>query len=96
MRADLRAFGAAQEQIEHALGPPETDFAVWPENWDAVQAFLAVQTQWATGFSGPTGLDYSRVRAGWELAGIAVTPELFHQLRIMELTVLDTLKSPKS
>lgn len=73
------------------LGPKEEHFEVWPENWDAVQAFLGVQTQWAVGFAGPTGLDYTRVRAGLEMAGITVTQDLFSRLRIIEGGALKAL-----
>lgn len=57
-----------------------------------VEAFLAVSSQWRTGlvaFAGAVqtiwiGLDYAGARAGLEAAGIEVTPELWHGLRIME------------
>ncbi len=32
---------------------------VWPENWPAWSVFCTVNTQWRTGFNGPTGLDYT-------------------------------------
>ena len=88
-REDLRRFGADEASIEVALGPKEEGFKVWPENWPALQAFLAVQTQWASGMGGATGLDYMRVRAGLEMAGIEVTPELFQSLRLMESAALE-------
>jgi hypothetical protein len=66
---------------------------VWPENWPAVQAFLTVQTQWVVGMSGPTGLDYARVRDGLTMAGIEVSPALFQSLRVIELGVLEALAS---
>lgn len=55
-----------------------------------MQAFLAVQTQWTNGMSGPTGLDYTRVRDGLGMAGIEVTPELFQSLRLIETSALAT------
>lgn len=33
-----------------------------PENWDALMAFLAAQTQWRVGPGGYVGLDYPAVR----------------------------------
>jgi hypothetical protein len=79
------------------MGPADQGFEVWPENWPALQAFNAVQTQWSTGFGGPTGLDYQRVRAGFELAGITPTRELFDQLRLIEAAALDVFgKSQKT
>lgn len=50
-----------------------------------------MQTQWISGMAGPTGLDYARVRAGLELAGVTTTPELFDKLRTVELAVLEAL-----
>ena len=91
VRADLRAFGATEEAIVKQLGPEEKDFHVWPENWPAVDAFLAVRTQWITGMNGPTALDYTRVRDGLAMAGIETTPELFQKLRILESAVLEAL-----
>ena len=44
--------------------PPPSDYAVWPENWDAVSLFLRCSTQWRTGEpsavapAGVAGLDY--------------------------------------
>lgn len=87
-RADLRALGATEESIKEAHGDEDEDFLVWPENWLAVRAFLAVSSQWNVGMNGPTGLDYSRVRAGLEMAGIEVTPELFGKLRMLESAAL--------
>ncbi len=93
-REDARVLGFTAESIEAVHGPEEKDFHVWAENWDAWGAFMAVQTQWSTGMSGYTGLDYTRVKAGLELAGVEATPELFGKLRIIESAVLEAL-APK-
>jgi|CXWL01.1.fsa_nt_gi hypothetical protein len=90
-REDARAFGATEESITEAHGPDDKDCHVWPDNWAAWQAFLAVQTQWNTGSAGYTGLDYTRVSSGLRMAGIAETPELFDKLRIIEAAVLNLL-----
>ena len=42
---------------------------LWPCNVPAWDAWSAVQTQWRTGMSGATGLDYAGVRAWLALAG---------------------------
>jgi hypothetical protein len=84
-------LGVPEAQIDAELGPKDEGFQVWPENWPALQAFLAVQTQWAIGMNGPTGLDYTRVRAGLELAGVETTPALFQKLRILESAALAAL-----
>lgn len=48
--AAVVAAGAKQEEVE-----------VWPENWQTFEVFCLLRTQWRTGFSGPTGLDYAAV-----------------------------------
>lgn len=37
----------------------EEEAEVWPENWPAWHLFTLMQSQWESGFSGPTGLKYS-------------------------------------
>ncbi len=38
-----------------ATGPYE----VWPENMPAINLFSSISSQWRTGMSGPTSLDYN-------------------------------------
>lgn len=68
---------------------------VWPELAPAVEAFLAVSTQWRTtaGMSGliVIGLDYVGARFGLRAAGIRVTPELWADLQVMEIAARDAL-----
>lgn len=83
---DLRAFGFLPDApIEQ--GP----FAVWPENWDVVQAFMAVQTQWRYVGTRPVGLDYTAVDAALRLRRTQNRAEIFDGLRVMEYAVLDEL-----
>lgn len=73
--------------VAATLARPEEYAGVWPENWPIVKAFFAVATQWrVAGGMGLVvlGLDYAGVRAGLDAAGIAVTPDLWAGLRIME------------
>jgi hypothetical protein len=67
----------------------ETNFRVWPENWPALELFLAVSTQWRVGSGGPIGLDYNAVDAvmGW-LSIEADRAALFRDLRVMEQEAL--------
>lgn len=47
---------SAQLSVHEAL----PDFAVWPENWDAVQLFMTAATQWRMDAMGrQAGLDYA-------------------------------------
>lgn len=67
---------------------------MWPENWDTVQLFLLVQTQWRTGPMGSViGLDYVAVDAAIRMSGITITPETFDGLRIMESAALEAMSS---
>lgn len=78
----------------------DDDFEVWPENWDAVMAFLAVSTQWRTApFGGGMapmqviyqGLDYTAVRAGLDGFGIETSPALWRDLRVIEAAARNAL-----
>jgi hypothetical protein len=81
------------------LGQPKPEkpepFEIWPENWPAWQAFMAVQTQWATSMAGLTGLDYARVRHGLRMAGIKPTKEMFENLRLIEGAALEALNAER-
>lgn len=68
------------------------DFEIWPENVEPIQIFYAVQTQWRPGPTGYTGLDYAGVRAALDMMGRQVTPELFEQIRTMELAALRAMR----
>lgn len=78
---------------EQLTGTSSGIVEVAAENAATVSAFLAAQTQWRTvtvgGGMGPSrviylGLDYAAVRVGIEAAGIAITPELWMGLQVME------------
>jgi len=61
---------------------------VWPDNAAALDAFLAVTTQWrvvasAAGPLGVGGLDYSAVRVRFDLAGIAASPGLWADVQVI-------------
>ncbi|MEX0841714.1 MAG: DUF1799 domain-containing protein [Xanthobacteraceae bacterium] len=101
---DARRFGLPQDQIDalarSLAAGAEDDCAVWPENAEAVRAFLAVDSQWrVTAVGGGlaparpyfVGLDYAAARAGIAAAGIAITPELWAGLRVMEGEALKAL-----
>lgn len=64
---------------------------VWPENWQALQVFTAMGTQWRTGFSGAIGLDYSALPEVWRRTKTqpAERDEVFQCLRVMEGAALE-------
>lgn len=79
-------------------GAQSEEFEVWPENFATFEIFCAVRTQWRTGFSGPTGLDYSAVyplidrEAGdsdeWRL--------MLADIQSMEFAALDQIHADKT
>lgn len=92
----------APEDLVAALEARSDDdeFEVWDENWEAVNAFLFVSTQWRTTAIGGgmepgriywSGLDYAGVAAGLTGAGFASTPELWSALRVMEAAARNVL-----
>lgn len=76
------------DSIDHQ---DEVGFAVLADNWDALQAFLSVQTQWRVGMNGVTGLDYTAIHAAWRMRRRRITPQLFDQLQAIEQAVLTAL-----
>jgi len=72
--------------------PERRQLAVLPENWDTVQAFMSVQTQWRYGPSGhPTGLDYAGCQAAVRALGLRWRA-VFAGLRVMEAEVLEAMQ----
>lgn len=82
-----------------ALGLKASDYAdddtvfVWAENWPAVDLFIALGTQWRSGASGATGIDYTSVPVVLRMRGTPRRdwPELFESLQVMERAALDEM-----
>lgn len=100
--AALAAFGARPVDVDTAIAQQvDRDFSVYPENWQAVQVFLAMSTQWRTvAFSSvggarliQTGIDYTALEPVLRLLGVKPKRRaaLFQKLRIMEEAALDAL-----
>lgn len=73
-------------------------FWVFPEHQTAVVLFEAMRTQWRSGFSGPTGLDYAVLPSLFRLHGVKRSQQrkLFEDLRVMELEVLIMFSEQRS
>ncbi|MBN8955731.1 MAG: DUF1799 domain-containing protein [Rhizobiales bacterium] len=76
---------------------------MWPDNVEIVDAFLVVSSQFRFASIGGglipqrlicIGLDYTAVRAGLELAGIAITPEQWEGVRVMEIAAREAMNGP--
>ena len=64
--------------------------ALWPEHVEAMDAFLSIASQWrvialADGTTRTLGLDYGTAKSGMELAGITISPEVWDQVRLIEV-----------
>lgn len=82
---DARRWGLALEGPD-APGPEN---GLWPEHVPALEAFLAVATQWRVTAPrlGPLvvmGLDYGACEAGFRLAGMEMAPGLWAEVRAIE------------
>lgn len=64
---------------------------VWPENWEAVQLYLFLQTQWrTTGMDGArVGLDYRAVHAELEGRGMLDHEPMMVKIQVMEYAALE-------
>lgn len=86
---ELKALNAPAEIIQQLIDEQaQEDFEVWPENWDYVEMFLRVGTQWRTGMGGPTGLDYTAVLAVIDLYQVEDRRAMFEALGVMEAAAL--------
>jgi hypothetical protein len=72
----------------------EDDVLVWPENWRAVQFFIALgRGAWNMGQRGPTGLRPESFREARFTLGVkaAQWPALHADLRVIEQAYLDKI-----
>ena len=67
------------------------DFEVWDENWETVQMFLRVQTQWNVSMDGLVGLKYEVLLGSgglFDLYNVKNRTDVLERLQVMEATVL--------
>lgn len=85
---ELQTWGLSRTDIA------ESDVVeIWPDNWDVIGLFAALNTQWRVGFSGATGLDYGVLPSVLRMRGIprARWPDLFDDLRVLEAEALTAM-----
>ncbi len=85
--ADAAAAGI--ELPESVLKPKV--YEVWPENWNTIEMFLRVQTQWRTTSGGVIGLDYGVVL---QMTSLCKSPDplaLLEDLYVMEVHARELL-----
>jgi hypothetical protein len=94
----LRGLGATPEQIAALIAkdpPIKKDFEVWPQNWEIVQMFVRLSTQWNYSMSGITGLNYSSLEYLCKLYKVQDSVALFEGIQIMEMTALAYMHKKK-
>lgn len=67
---------------------------VWPENWDSVQVFISLGTQWTVGPGGPIGLVYASlpvVLRRWRIP-LDRRDAVFDDLQVMEGAALEEMR----
>lgn len=95
IEADM-AFFPAPDEVRQRVLLEVVDFEVWPENWDALELFLRLQTQWKTGaMGGIFGLDYAGLEAVMRMLGIEQKEEMFAKIQVMEFAALPVLNKKK-
>lgn len=88
---EIAAFGLRLESEE----PQHTE--CWPDNWQALEVFAALMTQWHVGMSGVIGLRYEAVQPVLDLMGVRKKARagIFGDLRIMENEALQVFRDGK-
>lgn len=61
---------------------------VWPDVWTTFLVFQSASTQWRTGMTGPTGLDYSIMPWLMKVHGVEDEAAALADLRVMEAAAL--------
>lgn len=72
---------------------PDAAAELWPDNLLAANAFIAISTQWRTGYSGATGLDYNVIPSVFRLIGIPRLEwaDTFECVRVMEAEAMTVM-----
>lgn len=66
---------------------------MWPENYEVFGLFASMQTQWRTGMSGPSGLDYNTLFTLMTLKNLSI--DLLDDIRVMESAALTEIHRKK-
>lgn len=69
-------------------------FEIWPENWETVEMFMELQTQWIyAGMGVPIGIPVPAMKALFDIRGIprAKRHEALRDLQVMEYAALKVL-----
>jgi hypothetical protein len=87
---------AALLGIDSAVFAPvkeeDRDLEIWPENWEAVEVFVAMATQWRhSSLGGVVGLDYVALNTVMGILAVRDVKDVFYCVRIMESEALTVI-----
>lgn len=88
--AELRRGGCPEEEIRRLVGADEEDesFEIWPENADALRAFLFAATQWriASAMAGVVwlGIEHEALERAFRLYPPADLRDAWWAVQVME------------
>lgn len=70
---------------------------VLPDNWEPLQAFLDLSTQWRVGSAGAVGLDYNVMFQMFRVRGVPRKrwADLLDDIQVMEGAALKTMSEDK-
>ncbi len=68
-------------------------FEVFSENWEAIKVFLSASSQWHTGFSGPTGLNYQSIDFLFKIYSIKNRKAIFEDIQVIEGAALKEMRA---
>ena len=85
--------------IEVEVDDDPADLQLWVEHLPAWQAWCAISGQWRTAELSTSeearvvwlGLDYTAARAGLDLAGITMTPDVWDDVRAIETAAIEEM-----
>jgi len=90
--ADLKGFGAPEDVIAQLEEIQQgEDFDVFPENWETMEVFLRLQTQWRVSQGAFIGLDYNAAKFIFDVCKIEDQKETLDGLQIIEFAALKAL-----
>lgn len=87
--------------MRFGLEPPPAPepFGLWAEHLGPARAFLAVDTQWRVASGGfgmaVIGLDYTAVRIGLRAQAIALDPDGWAALRLIEAGAIEAMNEDR-
>lgn len=76
---------------------PDEVIGIFPENWQALDVFMSLSTQWRVGAAGPTGIDYNVLPPLFRMKGIPRKewPDVLEAIQVMEDKALSIMHETK-